>query len=154
MDWLSIFDEGPSCPDQTLAGYNSLADFSTNSLHYNSAPKASCLGISNGLGMDAMVTFPEDCANESMYCSTVPHSPEKPHTPDSEQAEIFDAKPELYPRPSLFHFNGPLGHLENTTNARQGCAHKTETDIDQESGEPLNLIQINFKSRKCVPKSG
>ncbi|XP_068710046.1 cyclic AMP-responsive element-binding protein 3-like protein 2 isoform X2 [Montipora foliosa] len=72
VDWLSgFFDEVPSCADTTLS-YNSFPEYSSTTFgksHYLSL---------NGLSMDSMPSFPEECSNESLYSTT----PSAPQTPD------------------------------------------------------------------------
>lgn len=150
MDWLSsFFDEVPSCVEQTL-GYNSLPEYTSSSLHYSSIPKSHSLGL-NGISIDSMVSLPEECSNESMYCSTTPGSAEfehKPLTPKSDSqsiAEACDIKPSLFPRQTLFDSTSSLvphinGHMENSILEkgrldRQGCSTKSDSDGDRESGE-------------------
>ena len=124
VDWLSsFFDEVPSCAETTLC-YSNLPEYTSSSMSYTSLGKSQFLGL-NGLGMDSMSTIPEECSNESMYCSTpsAPRSPDfdhKPLTPESESHSLeIDVKPQLFGKDSLFepsdrfgsHING---HIEPT----------------------------------------
>ena len=90
VDWLSNFFDDPSAvPCCAELSYNSsLGEYTTSSLSYHSMAKPHSLGL-NGLNIDTMTAFPEECSNESLYCSTPskPRSPDvehKPLTPDSE----------------------------------------------------------------------
>lgn len=107
VDWLSgFFDEVSSCSDSTLNYSNTLPEYTSSSLSYNSLGKSHYLSL-NGLSMDTMPSLPEECSNESLYCSTpsVPHTPDyKPLSPasiDSSPLET-DVKPHLFGRDALF----------------------------------------------------
>lgn len=57
--------------------------------------------------MDSMPTFPEECSNESLYCSTplAPRTPDyKPLSPDSIESHSLetDVKPHLFGKDALF----------------------------------------------------
>lgn len=57
--------------------------------------------------MDSMPSFPEECSNESLYCSTplAPHTPDyKPLSPDSMESHSLetDVKPHLFGKDTLF----------------------------------------------------
>lgn len=107
MDWLSgFFDEVSSCSDSTLNYNNTLPEYTSSSLSYNSLGKSHYLSL-NGLSMDTMPSLPEECSNESLYCSTpsAPHTPDyKPLSPasiDSSPLET-DVKPHLFGRDAFF----------------------------------------------------
>lgn len=107
VDWLSgFFDEVSSCSDSTLNYNNTLPEYTSSSLSYNSLGKSHYLSL-NGLSMDTMPSLPEECSNESLYCSTpsAPHTPDyKPLSPasiDSSPLET-DVKPHLFGRDAFF----------------------------------------------------
>lgn len=100
VDWLSgFFDEVPSYN-------NTLLDYTSSSLPYTSLAKSHYLSL-NGLSMDSMPSFPEECSNESLYCSTplAPRTPDyKPLSPDSMESHSLenDVKPQLFGKDALF----------------------------------------------------
>ncbi|KAJ7330180.1 extracellular matrix constituent secretion [Desmophyllum pertusum] len=101
VDWLSgFFDEVPSCTEATLNYNNTLPEYTSNSLPYTSFGKSHYLSL-NGLSMDTMPSFPEECSNESLYCSTPsdPRTPDyKPLSPDSMESHSLetDVKPHIF----------------------------------------------------------
>lgn len=108
VDWLSgFFDEVPSCSDSTLGYNNTLPEYTSSSLSYTSLAKSHYLSL-NGLSMDSMPSFPEECSNESLYCSTplAPRTPDyKPLSPDSMESSHSlesDVKPHLFGKDALF----------------------------------------------------
>lgn len=108
VDWLSgFFDEVPSCSDSTLNYNNTLPEYTSSSLPYTSFGKSHYLSL-NGLSMDTMPSLPEECSNESLYCSTpsAPRSPDyKPLSPDSMESSHSletDVKPHLFGKDTLF----------------------------------------------------
>ncbi|XP_073241160.1 uncharacterized protein [Porites lutea] len=101
VDWLSgFFDEVPTCAE-TLS-YNSLPEYTSSSLPYTSLGKSHYLSL-NGLSMDTMPSFPEECSNESLYCSTPSDStPDyKPLSPESTHSLEADVKPNLFSKDVL-----------------------------------------------------
>lgn len=107
VDWLSgFFDEVPSCADTTLNYNNTLPEYTSSSLPYTSLTKSHYLSL-NGLSMDSMPSFPEECSNESLYCSTplAPRTPDyKPLSPDSMESHSLetDVKPHIFGKDALF----------------------------------------------------
>ena len=144
VDWLSNFFDDPtavpSCTEQ-LGYSSSLPEYTTSSLQYHPLVKSHTLGM-NGLNLDAMPAFPEECSNESLYCSTPskPRSPDfdhKPLTPDSETncgdtdlfgpnsvSSQFDSKSGINPQLS--------GHMDSTDHDRRLELHSTSSDQDSE----------------------
>ncbi|XP_078359167.1 cyclic AMP-responsive element-binding protein 3-like protein 1 isoform X2 [Oculina patagonica] len=109
VDWLSgFFDEVPSCMSDTTLNYNNtLPEYTSSSLPYTSLTKSHYLSL-NGLSMDSMPSFPEECSNESLYCSTplAPRTPDyKPLSPDSMESSHSletDVKPHIFGKDPLF----------------------------------------------------
>ena len=107
MDWLSrFFDDVPACADSSL-NYNSLPEYTSSSLSCSAFGKSHYLNL-NGLSMDSMPSFPEECANESLYCSpqSAPQTPDyKPLSPDSlgsSHSLEADVKPPLFCKDPIF----------------------------------------------------
>lgn len=156
VDWLSgFFEEVPSCSDTTLS-YNSLPEYTSSSLSYSSFGKSHYLNL-NGLSMDSMPSFPEECSNESLYCSTpsAPHTPDyKPLSPDSLESSHSletDVKPHLFLKDPMFEaqetFAPPINNRLEPTNLKlfeQNDGQKNSPDsphsendsdrLDSESG--------------------
>lgn len=107
VDWLSrFFDDVPACADSSLS-YNSLPEYTSSSLSCSTFGKSHYLNL-NGLSMDSMPSFPEECANESLYCSpqSAPQTPDyKPLSPDSlgsSHSLEADVKPPLFCKDPIF----------------------------------------------------
>ncbi|KAK2572736.1 Cyclic AMP-responsive element-binding protein 3-like protein 2 [Acropora cervicornis] len=107
VDWLSrFFDDVPACADSSLS-YNSLPEYTSSSLSCSAFGKSHYLNL-NGLSMDSMPSFPEECANESLYCSpqSAPQTPDyKPLSPDSlgsSHSLEADVKPPLFCKDPIF----------------------------------------------------
>lgn len=107
VDWLSrFFDDVPACADTSLS-YNSLPEYTSSSLSCSTFGKSHYLNL-NGLSMDSMLSFPEECANESLYCSpqSAPQTPDyKPLSPDSlgsSHSLEADVKPPLFCKDPIF----------------------------------------------------
>lgn len=166
MDWLSgFFDEVPSCADTTLS-YNSLPEYTSSSLPYTSFGKSHYLGL-NGLSMDSMPSFPEECSNESLYCSTPSdtHTPDyKPLSPeslDSTHSLETDVKPHLFDKDPMFEsqesFEPPIDSRLEPTELKlfeQSDEQKSSPEsphsengsdrLDSESGKSRNVIFRSF----------
>ena len=119
VDWLSgFFDEVPSCAETTLS-YNSLPEYTSSTLPYTSFAKSHYLSL-NGLSMDTMSSFPEECSNESLYCSTPsdPQTPDyKPLSPDSLESTHSleaDVKPNIFGKDTLFEPHESFAPLTNS----------------------------------------
>lgn len=111
VDWLSrFFDDVPACADDRADSsliYNSLPEYPSSSLSCSTFGKSHYLNL-NGLSMDSMPSFPEECANESLYCSpqSAPQTPDyKPLSPDSlgsSHSLEADVKPPLFCKDPIF----------------------------------------------------
>lgn len=111
VDWLSrFFDDVPACADDRADSsliYNSLPEYPSSSLSCSTFGKSQYLNL-NGLSMDSMPSFPEECANESLYCSpqSAPQTPDyKPLSPDSlgsSHSLEADVKPPLFCKDPIF----------------------------------------------------
>lgn len=137
--------------------YNSLPEYTSSSLSYSSFGKSHYLSL-NGLSMDSMPSFPEECSNESLYCSTpsAPHTPDyKPLSPDSLESSHSletDVKPHLFLKDPMFEaqetFAPPINNRLEPTNLKlfeQNDGQKNSPDsphsendsdrLDSESGK-------------------
>lgn len=145
VDWLSNFFDDPtavpSCAEQ-LGYTSSLPEYTTNSLQYHSISKSHGLGI-NGLNIDAMASFPEECSNESLYCSTPskPGSPDFDHKPLTPDSETNSGDTESFcPNSVCSQFDSKIGiksqkigsHMDTIEQDRRLELHSTNSDQDSE----------------------
>lgn len=159
MDWLSgFFDEVPSYN-------NTLPDYTSSSLPYTSLAKSHYLSL-NGLSMDSMPSFPEECSNESLYCSTplAPRTPDyKPLSPDSTMESHSlenDVKPHLFGKDALFE---PQENFVPQMNSRleptelklfeQNDGQKSSPDSPHSENDSDRPDSESGKSRTCFFRS-